>query len=91
MALRGEVVDFVRLGLLDDAHQVGGVGEIAVVENEAAVRFVRILVQVVDAVGIEERGAALDAVDDVALAEQEFGQVGAVLPGNTGDKRNFVH
>ncbi len=31
MALRGEVVEFVRLDLLDDADQIGGVGEIGVV------------------------------------------------------------
>jgi hypothetical protein len=47
---------------------------------------VRVLVQVVDAVGVEERGAALDAVDFVALAQQEFGKVGAVLAGDAGDE-----
>jgi len=34
---------------------------------------------VVDAVGVEERSAALDAVDFVALVQQKFGEVGAVL------------
>ena len=62
-----QVVDFVRLHLLDDADQVGGVGEIAVVEDEVAVFHVRILVEVVDAVGVEERRAAFHAVDDVAF------------------------
>ena len=79
MALRGEVVDLVGLHLLDDAHQAGGVRQIAVVQDEAPVRDVRVLVQVVDAVGVEKRSAALDAVDFVALGEQELGQVGAVL------------
>jgi hypothetical protein len=34
---------------------------------------------------LNERGAALDAVDLVALVQQEFGQIGAVLAGDSGD------
>jgi hypothetical protein len=34
MALGAEVVDLIRLHLLDDADQVGAIGEIAVVEGE---------------------------------------------------------
>ena len=37
MALRGEVVDLVGLDLLDDADQAAGVGEVAVMEDEAAI------------------------------------------------------
>jgi hypothetical protein len=37
VALRGEVVDFVGLHLLDDADQAGRVGQVAVVQDEAAV------------------------------------------------------
>jgi hypothetical protein len=47
--------------------------------------FVRVAVQVVDAVGVEERRAALDAVHLVALVEQELGEIGAVLAGDAGD------
>src|SRR5947209_9240743 len=45
----------------------------------------------VDPVGVEQRGPALDAMDGVALAEQEFGQVGAILAGDTGDECGFGH
>jgi hypothetical protein len=41
---------------------------------------------VVDALGVEQRGAALDAVHLVALLQQEFRQIGAVLPGDAGDE-----
>ena len=44
---------------------------------------------VVDALGVERAGAALDAVDDVAFFQQKFGQVGAVLPGDAGDEGDF--
>ena len=35
---------------------------------------------------LKERGAALDAVHDIAFAEQQLGQIGAVLPGDAGDQ-----
>jgi hypothetical protein len=44
----------------------------------------------VDAVGVEERGAALDAVDDVPFFEQEFGQVRSVLTRNAGNQCNLL-
>lgn len=78
------------LHLLDDADQVGGIGQVAVVEVQVAVLHVGVLVEVVDAVGVEQRGAALDAVDDVAFLEQEFGEIGAVLAGDASDQCNFL-
>ena len=53
VALRGEVVDLVRLRLLHDADQAGRVGDVAVVQEEAHVRFVRIAVQMFDAIGVK--------------------------------------
>ena len=53
VTLGGEVVDFIRLHLLDDAHQTGAIGEIAVVEEEAHSGFVAVTIEVVNAVGIE--------------------------------------
>ena len=87
MALRAQVVDFVGQHLLHDANQVGGIGEIAVVQREPPVGVMRIFVQVIDAIGVERRGAALDAVDFVTLLEQQLGEIGAVLAGDAGDQR----
>ena len=49
----------------------------------------RVLIQMVDAFGVEQRGAAFDAVDGVAFLEQEFGEIGAVLAGDAGDECGF--
>jgi hypothetical protein len=57
-----------------------------VVQDEFAPGFVGVLIEVVDAVGVEQAGAALDAVHFVALVQQEFRQVGAVLAGDAGDE-----
>ena len=53
MALRRKIVDLVGLHLLDDANQVRGVREVAVMQLQSCVFFVRIPVQVIDTVGIE--------------------------------------
>ncbi len=48
-------------------------------------RIVRVFVDVVDAGGIEERAAPLDAVNLIAFGEEKFGEVGSVLAGDSGD------
>ena len=70
MALRTEVVNFIRLRQLDHAGEAHRIGEVAVMQKKPHVLFVRVLVKVVDARRIEERRTALEAVNDVALIEQ---------------------
>ena len=86
MALGGEVVDLIRVRLLDDPDEIGGVGEVAVVHEETDVRLVRVGIQMVDALGVERAGASLDPVDHVSLGQQELGQVCAVLAGDARDE-----
>ena len=38
----------------------------------------------INAVGIKRRGAAFDSMHNIALAEEEFGKIGAVLARGTG-------
>jgi hypothetical protein len=61
------------------------------VQNEAARFNFGAFVQVIDAVGVEQRGAALDAVDFVALFQQKLGKVSTVLAGDAGDEGFFGH
>ena len=56
-------------------------------QDEPALGHVRVLVEMVDARGVEERRAALQTVHHVALPEQQLGEVGAVLPGDARDQR----
>ena len=46
---------------------------------------VRVLVDVVNTLGIEQRRATLDAMDYVALFQQKLRQIRAILPSNTGN------
>jgi hypothetical protein len=56
------------------------------VQLQAHIRFVRILIQVVYAVGIERGSPPFDAVNGVPLRKQQFGKIGAVLPGDSRDQ-----
>lgn len=89
MALGGQVIDLIGLDALYYPDQAGAVGEITIVQLEVAIVYVRILVEVIDSVGVEQRRTALQAMDFVALAQQEFCQVGAVLSGNACDQGYF--
>jgi len=89
MALDTQVVDFIGLGFLHDAHQVAGIGEVTVVQLEVGVVNVRVLVDVVYPLCVERAGPALDAVHDVAFFQKKFSQVGAVLAGDAGDQSNL--
>ena len=88
--MSAEVVDFVGLSLLDDEREVAAVAQVAIVQLEAGVVDVWVLVNVVYTLGIERAGAALDAVHNVTFFKQEFGKVGAVLAGVAGDEGGFL-
>ena len=58
-------------------------------QEKARLRIVRILVEVLDAVGVEGRRAPDQAVDDVALVEQLLREIRAVLTGDPRDERDL--
>jgi len=57
-----------------------------VVQDEAAIRLVRVLVEMVDAVRVEQGRAPLDAVYLIALLQQQLREIGPVLSGHAGDQ-----
>ena len=89
MALRGEVVDLSRADFLHEPAEAIGVGEIAVMQMQPSVGFVGVAVEMVEATGVEARGAANDAVNLVTLGEQELGEVAAILSGDASDERDL--
>jgi len=91
VALGAEVIDLVRLHLAQDAGEIGGVGEVAVVQAESGVIAMWIDIEVIHPLGVEGRGAALDAVDLVAFVQQELGEIGTVLAGDASDEGAFGH
>ena len=72
MAL-AEVVDLIRLHLLDDPNQIGAVGEVAVMKHQARVTFVGILVEMIDPAGVEAARAPFDPMHLITLFQQQLG------------------
>ena len=91
MRLGAEVVDLVGLYVAQQADQGDAVGQVRVVQHQGPVGLLRVLVDVVDPLGVEGRRAAHEAVHRVALGQQQFGQVRAVLPGDSGDEGGLAH
>lgn len=68
--------------------------EIAIVHCEVGwlamgATLMRILIEMINAAGVEGGGAAVDAMHAVALFKQELHQIGAVLSGDSGDEGRF--
>jgi len=51
-------------------------------QHQTAARIVWVLVQVVDALSVEKRRAALHTVHQVLFVEQKLTEIGAVLSGD---------
>jgi hypothetical protein len=48
-----QIVNLVRLHMLHDADQIRRIREIAIMQAQAHVALVRILIQVIDPIGVE--------------------------------------
>ena len=90
VTLGGEVIELVGPHLLDDMGEARRVGHVAMVQDEATGPAGFAVKQMIDARGVEERRAPLDAVNDVTFAQQEFGEIAAVLSRDAGQKRHLV-
>jgi hypothetical protein len=53
VALRRQVVDFIRLHFLNHVDQAVGVGHVSVVQAKMQVPVVGVLIEMIDAAGIE--------------------------------------
>jgi hypothetical protein len=86
VALRREIVDLVGLHLLHKPDEIDGVGQIALMHAKARGTDMRILIEVIDAFGVEGRGPPLDAIYAVARATEQLREIGPVLPRYAGNK-----
>src|SRR5262245_23522403 len=87
---RREIEDLVWLRFLHDTDNIGRVGYITIMQLEGNALLVRVVDEMVDALGVERRRTTLHAVDDISLGEKKFGQIGAILPGCAGDEGYFA-
>ncbi len=69
MALCRQIVNLVRLDLLNDMQEVSGVRQIAIMQDHLQAPLVRILIEVIDTVRVQEGRASLDPMNDITLIE----------------------
>src|SRR4029077_5069296 len=86
VALRAQVIDLLRLHVVDEVGQLLPRREIAVVEEEVPVAAVRVLINMVDPIGIEGTRTPDYSVYVVAFAKQQFRKVRTVLSGDAGNE-----
>jgi hypothetical protein len=55
VGLGGQIVDLGWLGFLNDADQIGGVRQVAVLRMEPGVGLMRIDIKMIDATSVERR------------------------------------
>ncbi len=79
----GTDIEITLLVIAEVRPREGAIITLALVPD----RDVRVLVEMVDARGVEGRGAALDAVHHIALVQEELGEIRTVLAGNAGNQR----
>src|SRR5713101_4714690 len=91
MALRSEVVHFIRSYLFDNPDHAAGVSHISIMQKETASLGMPILNQVIDSLCVERGSAALNPVHLVTLLQKEFGEVCAILSCHTGDQCALRH
>ena len=82
--LRTQIIDLVWLNVADQPSEVRGVSQVAVVQLEAGIGGVRVLVEVINSLGIQRRRTPLDPVNLIALIEQELRKVGPILASYAG-------
>lgn len=83
--LSAQVVDLVGLYLLQDTRQVRGIGQVAIVQDQLLIIGMRILVDMVDTLGVERRRTTLNAVNLIAFGQEKLSQIGSILSGNAGN------
>src|SRR5437867_3279363 len=89
VTLRAEMIDFIGLDRSNNPVQGTAVVEISMDQDQALIGFMRILVNMVYAAGVQRARAANNSIDLVVLRQQKLGQIGSILSSDTRDERFF--
>src|ERR1051326_8543879 len=82
MALRGEIVDFMRPDLLDKPNEIRAVRHVAIVKMKIRLALLGEQKKVVDPCRVEGTGPTLRALALISLGQQQLPQICAVRAGS---------
>ena len=80
MALRRQVINLIGSDAVNQCHHISRIGHIAVVQGE-----IRMLIEPIDSMSVETTTSALDAVNLVALGQQQLSQIRSILTSDACD------
>jgi hypothetical protein len=83
------MVDLVGLQAIDQVGNVAGIGQVSIVDEERDVTSVWVNVQMTHPMCIKGAGLPDDAMDLIALGEQELSEVGSILSCDACYQRFF--
>ena len=95
VALCSQVIDFRGMDVADNPNQRTAVRHVAPMQvHQTALLHVAhpfVQIQMFDTCGVKGRRTAHDAMHFISLFNQKLGQIGAVLPRDTGNQCYFSH
>jgi hypothetical protein len=86
MTLGAQMIDLLRLKVIDEVGHLAGIAEIAVVEKKPSFGNMGVRINMVDATRVKSARAPNQAMDLIAFGEEEFRQIGTILPGDPGNE-----
>lgn len=91
VALGAKVIEFVGFDINDQACEGGGISEVAVVKEKTSFAQLWVGPDIIETSAVEGAGSADNAMDFVALSQEEFRKVGAILAGDAGNESFLGH
>jgi hypothetical protein len=82
MALGTQVVDLGRLNIVNEICHLSGDREISIMEMKPDLWRMRVMVDMINAVGVKSAGTADKPVDLIAFVQKKLSQVAAILACN---------
>ena len=71
MALGGQIINFVGFNILHQAHHIIAIGHVAMMHEKAHIALMRVDINIVNTLRIKRGCAAFNAVDFIALLQQQ--------------------
>ena len=87
VTLRTQVVNLIRLQLIEQLHQLYGIRQVAVMKKQIRVIHQGILVEMIQATGIEGGCAPHDAMYLVSLLQEKLCKIRTILTCDSGNQR----
>jgi len=91
MTHRTQIIYLIRLNLLNDPCKIHRIRKIAIMKNKPLVFNMRILVDVINTLRIENRRPSLDPMNNISFLQQVLRKISTILSGGACYEGGFPH